>query len=89
MEEKKDTTELNNNDQASGAGDEAPAANPVRSAFLVLAGGYLIYLAFGLRTAAAGTQGFEKVTIIAAIIVFVLVGGFLIVKNIKAVLNRS
>ncbi len=73
--------------EAAAQEDNGTGSNPLRSAFLVLAGGYLLYLAFGLRRAVTGMQGFERVIIIAAMIVFVLTGGFLVIKNIRAVLD--
>ena len=52
--------------------------------FRIVAGGYLIYLAYSIYTGSGSIEGGEKIAFIAAIVIFVIVGAVIVLQSLRA-----
>lgn len=52
--------------------------------FRIVAGAYLIYLAYSIYTGSGNIEGGEKIAFIAAIFIFVIVGAVIVFNSLRA-----
>ena len=52
--------------------------------FRIVAGAYLIYLAYSIYTGSGNVEGGERIAFIAAIVIFVIVGAVIVLQSLRA-----
>ena len=52
--------------------------------FRIVAGAYLIYLAYSIYTGSGNVEGGEKIAFIASIVIFVIVGAGIVLTSLRA-----